>query len=914
MYIPGRLTDLPPVPRVGMPGTWHPGSFLIFIPSFDRSAMKPRRIRTLLSSTRLYLSVGLMAVASVLGAALSEEAWRELVRERHQDWAAFAYVRNNPALPNVLIYGDSISIAYTPRVRDKLQEKANVYRIHTNGGESASFVPKMKLMVETMTDPGLTEPWEFQWDVVHFNVGLHDLKYFFEGKLDKERGTQIASTEAYQNNLRAIIAYLRRAAPEATLVFTTTTPVPEDSDGRFAGDAQRYNQAALEVLQAYPEVVINDLYSFTKPHQQSWWTRPGNVHFVEQGFNAQGDEVARIIEEALESRKSAAAAPEEQLADHPRAFLSPEAWNDARRKVQTSPYRDWMESMKASLRSRIQNGFEYDRPQYEWAWTAANCGLLFALTDEAYWAEQAWQLSDMVIDDKVFTQDPFSFGLSRAALLQGLALAYDFSYHGWTPAQRHRANVALYDLMVSVHTTMGHSANYSTASNWMGVRWGSVLLASLLVDPPPEFDGRHEPADAFQWDSRERLVSHIAENTFSNGWNGESLGYYSYNWSFIAPALWALSNQLGWEQGRALQRFAPEAINGLHGLATATVIQDGTNRWALKPDLSDDNPNSFPIHLFGIGLGLYPIEQQPYVRWFHDYLWGAQDGAHQRGWNKFSLLTHQANQRAINPAEAGWLNYHDPEQGNALFRNRFQDHEDIVFAYTATATRVRGHNGPDTNTFRLIGLGTPWIIGGGRTGATAGQTNLFPIPAQTLEKGNSRSLGILSDHHFNLNGTGGWARGSGSQTGVTDHERFVAVNYDPATGAAGAFLVADQSTNGERLRICTPEFNKLEPQADGFILTAPNGATLRARVAPPFLDAFKIETQTLRYGGTTIRNNSGIRFQGERYPNSLAIDLYCQGDITVLFTLQPAGQPHPGLEWNAQDGRVKVGGRWIETR
>ena len=117
----------------------------------------------------------------------AKEAWAKLAGKgctRPQ----FAFVENNPDLPNVLIYGDSISIGYTQRVRQKLAGKANVYRIFNNGSDSSQFIPKMKKMHQVMRSKTLDQPWTFDWDVIHFNVGLHDLKYLKDKKLDKQNG------------------------------------------------------------------------------------------------------------------------------------------------------------------------------------------------------------------------------------------------------------------------------------------------------------------------------------------------------------------------------------------------------------------------------------------------------------------------------------------------------------------------------------------------------------------------------------------------------------------------------------------------------------------------------------------------------------------------------------------------------
>ena len=65
------------------------------------------------------------------------------------------------------------------------------------------------------------------------------------------------------------------------------------------GDSVKYNKGAREVLSAYPDIIINDLYTFTLPHHEEWMQEPGNVHYNAIGFQAQGEEVARIINETL---------------------------------------------------------------------------------------------------------------------------------------------------------------------------------------------------------------------------------------------------------------------------------------------------------------------------------------------------------------------------------------------------------------------------------------------------------------------------------------------------------------------------------------------------------------------------------------------------------------------------------------
>lgn len=249
----------------------------------------------------MYVGASSCATTNIFGKKYNEavcrEAWNNLKKGKNP---AFDYINPQKRLPKVFIYGDSISIGYTPTVRKQLEGKADVFRIHRNGFASHSLQPFMETMRKAMFQPDLEQGWGFDWDVIHFNVGLHDLKYVKEGKLDKVNGNQVSSLDQYRTRFTDACEYLISIYPKAQIIFATTTAVPEgDVKGRFAGDSARYNQVAIEVLANYPSIVINDLYGFTKPHADEWHIKPGDVHYNEIGKAAQGKEVASVIEKYL---------------------------------------------------------------------------------------------------------------------------------------------------------------------------------------------------------------------------------------------------------------------------------------------------------------------------------------------------------------------------------------------------------------------------------------------------------------------------------------------------------------------------------------------------------------------------------------------------------------------------------------
>ena len=144
-----------------------------------------------------------------------------------------APIRDVAGLPRVMLIGDSISIGYTLPTCELLKGKANVHRIPTNGG------PTTKGLVQIDSWLG-----DSKWDVIHFNWGLHDLKFMPHGK----RQVTLA---AYEKNLESLVRRLKQTGAE--LIWRNTTPVPEAKvrPQRIPADVVSYNAAAKRVMQKY---------------------------------------------------------------------------------------------------------------------------------------------------------------------------------------------------------------------------------------------------------------------------------------------------------------------------------------------------------------------------------------------------------------------------------------------------------------------------------------------------------------------------------------------------------------------------------------------------------------------------------------------------------------------------------------
>jgi hypothetical protein len=202
---------------------------------------------------------------------------------------AMAPVTDVEGLPRVLLIGDSISIGYTVPVRELLKGKANVHRPLTNCGPTTRGVAAI-------------DAWlgDGKWDVIHFNWGLHDLKYMGPKNENlaepKAQGShQQVPIKEYEANLRTLVKRLQKTG--ATLVWRSTTPVPKGAKGRVVGDSAKYNAVAKTIMDAHG-IAIDDQYAFVMNSKETN-TLPANVHFDSAGSKALAQQAVSAIQKAL---------------------------------------------------------------------------------------------------------------------------------------------------------------------------------------------------------------------------------------------------------------------------------------------------------------------------------------------------------------------------------------------------------------------------------------------------------------------------------------------------------------------------------------------------------------------------------------------------------------------------------------
>ena len=209
---------------------------------------------------------------------MTESEWWAIVPEEWRERPEFAFVPDDPALPRVLLLGDSISMSYTAPVRRLLAGVAAVHRAPANCRSTRHSLPDL-------------DRWlgDGRWRVIHCNWGIHDITQV------EAPGVQQVGIDEYQRNLEAL--FDRLAATGAALVWATTTPVQEGTPSRAPADAVRYNRAAARVVAARG-IAVDDLHALALPRMTELQP-PRNVHFTEAGAEVLAAQVARAIRDAL---------------------------------------------------------------------------------------------------------------------------------------------------------------------------------------------------------------------------------------------------------------------------------------------------------------------------------------------------------------------------------------------------------------------------------------------------------------------------------------------------------------------------------------------------------------------------------------------------------------------------------------
>jgi lysophospholipase L1-like esterase/dienelactone hydrolase len=199
--------------------------------------------------------------------------------------------------PRVLLMGDSIRQGYAALVAKKLEGVAEVFSFPENGGDTNATLKQLEGWIKDAKPPfhvpeGKTLPL-----VVHFNCGLHDLKF---GKKTEKHQVPL---DEYAKNLRAIAAKLQKFTPH--VYFATTTPILDDRHAtrkadfdRFDRDVKAYNERAVKVMLEL-DIPVDDLDRIVRDGDPAKLLGKDGTHYTAAGYERLANAVTDCVKRRI---------------------------------------------------------------------------------------------------------------------------------------------------------------------------------------------------------------------------------------------------------------------------------------------------------------------------------------------------------------------------------------------------------------------------------------------------------------------------------------------------------------------------------------------------------------------------------------------------------------------------------------
>lgn len=192
--------------------------------------------------------------------------------------------------PLVVLLGDSIRMNYQAAATEQLAGIARVWAPKENCRHTVFTLENLDQWLNDKNPK-----------VIHINVGLHDM--YLDAKSARTRHT----LAAYEKNLRAIFAKLRKLT-EAKVIFASTTSVNEKRQAASKGykrvvrrnsDVDRFNQSARAIARE-TGIEVNDLNAHMKKLGADKVLRESDgIHLSPFGCKALGKQVAKAIADQL---------------------------------------------------------------------------------------------------------------------------------------------------------------------------------------------------------------------------------------------------------------------------------------------------------------------------------------------------------------------------------------------------------------------------------------------------------------------------------------------------------------------------------------------------------------------------------------------------------------------------------------
>jgi hypothetical protein len=221
----------------------------------------------IMSPTVFSLSAQAGLISAKAGVSLEPVEWTWAERPKQID----------STLPNILLFGDSITRGYYPKVVALLAGKANCYLFATS---ASAGDPRLLRQVNEYLDSNAV-----QFSVIHFNNGMHGWDY---------------SPSEYAKGLSEIIRTFRAHEPNGKLVWASTTPLRFIDGASGNSVVNERNARALKIMND-SDIPIDDQNRLMASHDD---LHDGNIHYTAIGGSVQAQKVVVILGAALDATSS----------------------------------------------------------------------------------------------------------------------------------------------------------------------------------------------------------------------------------------------------------------------------------------------------------------------------------------------------------------------------------------------------------------------------------------------------------------------------------------------------------------------------------------------------------------------------------------------------------------------------------
>ncbi|MDY6784898.1 MAG: Calx-beta domain-containing protein, partial [Cyanobacteriota bacterium] len=413
---------------------------------------------------------------------------------------------------------------------------------------------------------------------------------------------------------------------------------------------------------------------------------------------------------------------------------------------------------------------------YARSWLAREASLLYLLTEDTSYAQIAYNaLYDVENNPDPDNRVPDSgYGLARAMVGMGFAIAYDWARAGWTQQQqdyvRSQITTALDAWPSYTHANLASP----WGSNWVAVSRGAEVVMMLAAEEEVNRASRYETI-------KSQLQQHIETAYGQTGWTQEGNGYLAYSGGFLLPAVYALQSV---------------------GDTSLDATFEAVEFWQLPmyAGAFDDNQSSLQFGVGGTGfdnegwtsllLNATPTDQLSYYQYFYDRHRGIENAApdeqkfdNRRAGTVWSLLYYPTATEPVNPTGIYAAGLADEGKGAYFFRNRWQDENDTLVSFMADSQwHPKGWDRGEAFSLGLFAYDTRFIGGPGKETAPSAFSTLLVNGAV----GESRTTG--NTEFFAATETGGYAIADGGTTyqglGVDSAKRHFLTDFSGNAGTA----------------------------------------------------------------------------------------------------------------------------------